>query len=74
VSPGDLRRSVSGRGGAPRLATDPICGMAVAAGQDTTSHLRRDGETWWFCSTDCRDEFAARNPSPARDTTEAVGS
>jgi putative ABC transport system ATP-binding protein len=54
------------------MATDPICGMAVTADQDRTDHLRRDGETWWFCSTNCRDEFAARNPSPARDATEAV--
>lgn len=41
------------------MATDPICGMAVTADQHATIHLRVDGATWWFCSTNCRDEFAA---------------
>jgi putative ABC transport system ATP-binding protein len=39
------------------MATDPVCQMAV----DThdTPHLELDGKVWWFCSTHCRDEFAA---------------
>jgi putative ABC transport system ATP-binding protein len=42
------------------MAVDPICGMAVTADQETSIHTRRDGETWWFCSNRCRDEFAQR--------------
>jgi putative ABC transport system ATP-binding protein len=37
------------------MATDPVCGMAVEpAGNPTADH---DGQTWWFCSVHCRDEF-----------------
>jgi putative ABC transport system ATP-binding protein len=45
------------------MATDPICGMAVTADQHTSIHLRRDAQTWWFCSTNCRDEFDQRTTS-----------
>src|SRR5262249_53439680 len=40
-----------------RMTIDPVCGMAVA--QDRGPHYRYDGVTYWFCSTECRDEFAA---------------
>jgi putative ABC transport system ATP-binding protein len=39
-----------------RMTIDPVCGMAVA--QDRGPHYRHDGVTYWFCSTECRDEFA----------------
>jgi putative ABC transport system ATP-binding protein len=39
------------------MATDPVCGMTVA--QHDRPHLQRDGIVWWFCSTACREEFAA---------------
>lgn len=38
------------------MATDPVCGMAVH--QDRAPHYRHDGRTWWFCSTNCRNDFA----------------
>ena len=41
------------------MATDPVCGMAVE--QADNPHLQLGGETRRFCSTHCRDEFAA-NP------------
>ena len=41
------------------MATDTVCGMAVE--QADNPHLQLGGETRWFCSTHCRDEFAA-NP------------
>jgi len=40
------------------MATDPVCGMAVER-DATTPHRVNDGLTWFFCSTACRDEFAA---------------
>ena len=43
------------------MATDPVCGMAVE--QADNPHLVHDGQTLWFCSAHCRDEFAAH---PAR--------
>jgi putative ABC transport system ATP-binding protein len=45
------------------MVTDPVCGMAV----DTTSLYRHDahGRSWWFCSSHCRDEYAA-NPDAFR--------
>ncbi len=39
------------------MATDPVCGMAVE--REATPHLALDGRTHFFCSTQCRDEFAA---------------
>jgi putative ABC transport system ATP-binding protein len=38
------------------MATDPVCGMAVEQ-SDTNPHLVIDGQTWWFCSPYCRDEW-----------------
>jgi P-type Cu+ transporter len=40
-----------------RTETDPVCGMTVAPSA-TTPTFERDGRTWWFCSTGCRDAFA----------------
>jgi putative ABC transport system ATP-binding protein len=56
------------------MTSDPVCGMAV----DTTNaaQLEIDGTAWWFCSTYCRDEFAA-NPArfvSARTPVENPGS
>jgi putative ABC transport system ATP-binding protein len=42
------------------MATDPTCGMLVEQDVAHTPHARRDGTTWWFCSTACRDDFVAR--------------
>jgi putative ABC transport system ATP-binding protein len=39
------------------MAVDPVCAMAVEAGENP--HLQVAGQTWWFCSAHCRDEFAA---------------
>jgi YHS domain-containing protein len=39
----------------------PVRGMAVERADNP--QLQLDGRTWWFCSTHCRDEFAAQ---PAR--------
>jgi putative ABC transport system ATP-binding protein len=46
------------------LATDPVCHMSITPAD--TPHLELDGTVWWFCSTGCRDEFAA---DPVRFTT-----
>ncbi|MFA5883185.1 MAG: ATP-binding cassette domain-containing protein [Acidimicrobiia bacterium] len=40
-----------------RMATDPVCGMAVA--RDAGPHFQHAGTTWRFCSPACRDDFAA---------------
>jgi putative ABC transport system ATP-binding protein len=39
------------------MATDPVCGMAVE--REGTAHYHHDGQTYYFCSTACREEFAA---------------
>lgn len=39
------------------LASDPVCHMSITPAD--TPHLELDGTVWWFCSTGCRDEFAA---------------
>jgi putative ABC transport system ATP-binding protein len=39
------------------MATDPVCGMAVE--RERAVATIRDGESYWFCSRGCRDEFLA---------------
>jgi Cu+-exporting ATPase len=41
--------------GAP-TATDPVCGMTVAASEETL-HVAWGGKTHYFCSQKCREEF-----------------
>ncbi len=49
---------------AAATATDPVCGMAVVAGPDSFP-LERDGVTYYFCCSGCRQEFE-RNPAAYR--------
>jgi len=37
-------------------ATDPVCGMTVAAGSPGRP-VEHDGQTYYFCSVGCRDAF-----------------
>ena len=46
------------------LASDPVCHMSITPAD--TPHLELDGTVWWFCSSGCRDEFAA---NPVRFTS-----
>ncbi|MEV2218298.1 XdhC family protein [Nocardia vinacea] len=39
-------------------ALDPVCGMTVMVGPDTP-HLTIDDVDYWFCSSGCRNSFAA---------------
>lgn len=39
-------------------AVDPVCGMTVVVGPDTP-HQVVGGRDIWFCSTACRDRYAA---------------
>jgi putative ABC transport system ATP-binding protein len=43
------------------MTIDPVCGMAVE--RDGGPHVAHDGEVFWFCRRECRDEFVAE---PAR--------
>ena len=40
------------------MAIDPVCGMEVDEGsaQDRATY---QGKSYYFCSTDCKDEFEA---------------
>ena len=40
------------------MATDPVCGMAVE--RERAVSAERDGETFFFCSRGCREEFLGR--------------
>jgi len=46
----------------PATAVDPVCGMAVAASDDT-SHVEHDGRIVYFCCDGCRATF---EQDPAR--------
>lgn len=45
------------------MSGDPVCGMVVA--RESGPHFCVAGQTYFFCSAACRDEFAA---DPARFT------
>ena len=59
-----LRRLVA----EPAEATDPVCGMTVAAGK-AGRPLEFDGVTYYFCSAGCRSEFQSDPDSYARKET-----
>ena len=40
------------------MAIDPVCGMEVDE-SSTKDKAIHQGETYYFCSTDCKDEFQA---------------
>jgi YHS domain-containing protein len=40
------------------MVTDPACATSIQP-DDTTPHYQFGGTTHWFCSTACRDDFAA---------------
>ncbi len=37
-------------------ATDPVCGMTVDEA-DAVATVEHGGKTYYFCSTDCAEEF-----------------
>ncbi len=43
-------------------ATDPVCGMEVVSGDSDGGNATSEGETYDFCSSECRERFQA-NPS-----------
>ncbi|HKX76859.1 MAG TPA: ATP-binding cassette domain-containing protein [Acidimicrobiia bacterium] len=47
------------------MGTDPICGMSVD--RRDSPHFQAGDTTYYFCSTGCRDEFAARKTSSVVD-------
>jgi Cu+-exporting ATPase len=51
------------------LVTDPVCGMQINSDTAAVS-AEHNGQTYWFCSTGCRDAFQA---DPDRYTTTARG-
>ncbi len=46
------------------MATDPVCGMSVE--RERAVSADRDGETFFFCSRGCREEFLGRLRSDGR--------
>ena len=40
----------------PKMATDPVCGMAVDTSTSQLS-LVHDGQIYWFCGRGCLLEF-----------------
>jgi Cu+-exporting ATPase len=38
------------------MAIDPVCGMEVDE-RTTPEKVTHEGTTYYFCSSDCRDEF-----------------
>lgn len=54
---------------APEQVKDPVCGMMVAtATAKTAVHA---GQTYYFCSSDCRDKFEASPSSYSAPASES---
>lgn len=63
LSGSDTAMAPSGPDKSPGIAvTDPVCGMRVAAAESSV-HVERDGRTWYFCGSGCRQAFT---DDPAR--------
>jgi xanthine dehydrogenase accessory factor len=56
----------------PSMATDPVCGMTVAA-TESSLHLDRSGRRHYFCGTGCLRAFAAEPDRYAGIDTAAEG-
>jgi len=56
----------AGPSGQTQTVKDPVCGMTIdpdkAREQDLT--LDRDGQTYFFCSEECREDFRRFGPQP----------
>jgi putative ABC transport system ATP-binding protein len=52
------------------MATDPVCGMSVE--RERAVAAERDGETFFFCSRGCREEFLGAL-LPSRDADAKAG-
>ena len=53
---------------APTEVLDPVCGMTISP-DDAVGHVEHDGETYYFCSDSCLEQFKAdpqRFLNPAR--------
>jgi xanthine dehydrogenase accessory factor len=61
-----VRRSQPAEADSAATAVDPICGMTVAALPGTPS-LVHEGETVFFCSQACKDEFALARQHASAD-------
>jgi uncharacterized protein len=60
-----LARNQRRLGGGAGYAIDPVCGMQVEVA-NAPGRLERDGETFYFCSDHCRNQFeAAKQPAEA---------
>jgi Cu+-exporting ATPase len=60
----------AGHEGRPRVK-DPVCGMMVDPG-GTEHHAPHGGETFHFCSADCREKFVANPASYLKPTAETA--
>lgn len=49
------------QGAAATEVVDPVCGMTIAP-DDAVAHVEYDGQTYHFCSDDCRRRFAGAQP------------
>lgn len=52
------------------MAKDPICGMTVD--DDSPIRVEREGETYVFCSTTCRDRFEHGDPPEVSQASQST--
>ena len=56
--------------GGNKMATDPVCGMAVQE-KDAPVKTTYSGKTYYFCSNDCFQKFNANPRKYAKEPAEA---
>jgi YHS domain-containing protein len=47
------------QGSTAQQATDPVCGMQVNTQEANVEKAEHNGKTYYFCSSDCREQFEA---------------
>lgn len=68
-----MKTAAAGIGSEPRL--DPVCRMYVDEERARSAGLFVEGrgETFFFCSPDCRNRFAAASPLPGKGSAAKTG-
>jgi Cu+-exporting ATPase len=49
------------------MTKDPVCGMNISE-QTASQQAQHEGKTYYFCSSDCKQEFEENPEQYARQT------
>ncbi len=56
---GSSKSTSRSQGSSAIQATDPVCGMEVNSADADVEKSEHNGKTYYFCSSECREQFEA---------------